>query len=74
MDLTFGNTLQHRRRLNNWRMIKRQHEQATENKVALIFGECDELLHAVYRHWIACIVFNLGGKELGNENSMGESA
>lgn len=30
--------MQHRRRLNNWRMIKRQHEQATDNKVALILG------------------------------------
>jgi len=45
-------------------MIKRQSEQATDNKVALIFGECNGLLHAIYRHWIACIVFNLGGKEL----------
>lgn len=33
--------MQHRRRLNNWRMIKRQTEQATDNKVALIFGESD---------------------------------
>ena len=31
--------MQHRRRLNNWRMIKRQQEQATENKVALILCE-----------------------------------
>lgn len=31
--------MQHRRRLNNWRMIKRQTEQAAENKVALILGE-----------------------------------
>ena len=34
--------MQHRRGLNNWRMIKRQQEQATENKVALIFGEWNE--------------------------------
>ena len=31
--------MQHRRRLNNWRMIKRQHEQAADNKVDLILGE-----------------------------------
>ena len=31
--------MQHRHRLNNWRKIKRQQEQATDNKVALILGE-----------------------------------
>ena len=32
--------MQHRRRLNNWRMIKRQHEQAAEvSALTLILGE-----------------------------------